>query len=401
MHLIRQPSRCAQALKKLEQSLRRSDQLHVQSFSQCMFGSKQNPDPAMLAIMSPRNNQFGFVPIGAVAFVVTFVILPSAVSTHCDDTSNENPLWPAGVSSQDVDDFVDDILKDPSFNISTIPDYMEQIIYTSTVRLTLNMVYSALSQLHGLHLLAHKFQLRRYEELPTEVMEHEHKHTRLQRGSVRIDDKVLEEVAARLLANKAVNQTFIPDFVERQLYVNCLKLVFRVLDSIAATFRITVCGHDMRLRFEPTSISNIDRDVLINAAASSVTKVDIEAVKNFARQAGVHDNKNITNRGFFRQRWDLTCDECITQLHASVYALILGIVDDLLANTELEVLSDRIRMDIVPIENSVPFKPSKPVEGKTEQDTKTTRSVKSTHFLLPFAAGVGAGALMMSLVARR
>ena len=278
---------------------------------------------------------------------------------------------------------------------------MEQIIYTSTVRLTLNMVYSALSQLHGLHLLAHKFQLRRYEEPPTDaIKEHGNKH--LQRGSVRIDDKVLEEVATRLLANKAVNQTFIPDFVERQLYVNCLKLVFRVLDSIAATFRITVCGHDVKLHFEPSSISNIDRDVLVNAAASSVTKVDIEAVKNFARQAGVDVNKNATtNRGFFQHWLDTTCDEYIAQLHASVYALILGIVDDLLANTELEVLSDRIRMDIVPIGNSVLFKASTPVQIKTEIDTKTVRSVKSTLSLLPFAAGIGVGAVMMALVGRR
>ena len=35
-------------------------------------------------------------------------------------------------------------------------------------------------------------------------------------------------------------------------------------------------------------------------------------------------------------------------LHASLFGLILGIIDDLLYNTKLELLSDRIRLDVVP-----------------------------------------------------
>jgi hypothetical protein len=280
-----------------------------------------------------------------VAFIVALATIPIALSTKCEETANENPVWPSGISKEDVDIFVDGIMKDPSMNISGIPDYIEKMIYTSTVRLTLNMVYSNLAQIHGCDLFAHQFQLRRYDEPNSAAMQEEHLNQ--MRGTAGIDEKILEEVADRLLANKAVNNILIPDFIERQLYLNCLKLVFRVLDTIAASFRITVCGHDIRLHFEPSSNTAVDRGALMKAAASSLTKVDIEAVKAFARQAGVDDVAD--DAGFVRRIFDPTRKEFIAQLHASLYALILGILDDLLANTELELLSDRIRVDIVPL----------------------------------------------------
>ena len=331
-------------------------------------------------------------------FIVALATIPIALSTKCEDTNaNDNPLWPSGISNEDVDFFIDGIMKDPTINIPGIPDYIEKMIYTSTVRLILNMVYSNVAQLHGCGLFAHQFQLRRYEEPKSAEMQEE--HLNLMRGTAGIDETILEEVADRLLANKAVNNILIPDFIERQLYVNCLKLVFRVLDTIAASFRITVCGHDIRLHIEPSSITAVDRGALIKAAAYSLTKVDIEAVQAFARQAGVHDVAD--DAGFLQRIFDPSRKEFVAQLHASLYALILGILDDLLANTELELLSDRIRVDIVPCGIAISPQVSSP--PAKEQAIVSQQDVTHAKFspILNFSVGVGVGAVLMSFASRR
>jgi hypothetical protein len=50
------------------------------------------------------------------------------------------------------------------------------------------------------------------------------------------------------------------------------------------------------------------------------------------------------------QRWlSPANNDFVAQLHASVYCLILGVMDDLLEHTEIQILlSDRISFDLVP-----------------------------------------------------
>jgi hypothetical protein len=45
-------------------------------------------------------------------------------------------------------------------------------------------------------------------------------------------------MADELLKNQSINQWWIPDAIERQVYVNCLKLVFCLLDKVADTLSI-------------------------------------------------------------------------------------------------------------------------------------------------------------------
>ena len=77
------------------------------------------------------------------------------------ETNDRNPLWPSGVSVDMVNAYVDEILADPHINIKSVPDSMERIIYTSTVRLTLNTVYEVASWLHGTEVLGHRLVLGR------------------------------------------------------------------------------------------------------------------------------------------------------------------------------------------------------------------------------------------------
>jgi hypothetical protein len=43
-----------------------------------------------------------------------------------------------------------------------------------------------------------------------------------------LNEEALDELTHQLLANKSINQWIIPDFIERDIYKNCLRLVFQI-----------------------------------------------------------------------------------------------------------------------------------------------------------------------------
>jgi hypothetical protein len=159
--------------------------------------------------------------------------------------------------------------------------------------------------------------------------------------AMNVNEEILETTAKRLLKNPAINQRLLPDKIEKKLYMNCLKLVCYVLDAISSSFRITVCGHDLTIRLEPTT-KLIEKAA--SKVASSLSPVDLDALKDFARQVGLDDEDDDDDPGLLERAQR----GMLVKLHTTLFALILGVIDDLLANTQLDILSDRIQLDIVP-----------------------------------------------------
>lgn len=302
--------------------------------------------------------------LAAAAVAVCSLTAASSETTSCQQ-QDENPLWPSGVSEKDVDDFVDAVLADPSINMSAIPDSVEREIYKAAVSMTCNVIYETLSTIQGTEFFAHELKLRRRH---SKRASYDEDHTG-------IDDAVLEKICDRLLANSSINQTMVPDSVERQLYINCLKIIFHLLDTMATTFCLTMCGHDLKLHFEPSKRKDLSMVV------SSETMVDVAELQALARE-------EIGSTGLYA--------EFQAQLLASLYGLVVGVVDDLLANTEIKVLSDRVGIDIAPMKKRRKMQLRKKIE-----DIKAATTSASPGQILPFGVGVGVGAILMALVSGR
>jgi hypothetical protein len=241
---------------------------------------------------------------------------------------SENPLL-SGVSERDIQAFVVQVLADPNINVKGIPDVLEAELYRMTVRLVLNMIYSSIGAMHGAEFLAgHRIELKRRRETVDEAAT-----SRLfLKENSGIDEAILEQVADRLLQNSAINYTLVPDYVERQIYGNCLKLVFRLLDTLANTFCINICGHELRIYFDPIKTSMVDHLTAITptkglSIQSSKSRINVEVLT-----AQLSSNTNSP----FQQ-----------QVLLSVYTLVLGIIDDVLANSEIKLLYDRVSFDVV------------------------------------------------------
>lgn len=280
---------------------------------------------------------------------------PSAPSTP----STLKPLWSGGVHQDDIDALVDACLKDPTINIKAIPDWLERQIYHSTITLVLTTLHKGLSSVHGKTLWGHEFEItrlpRRKDRMETAIADLSELSTSPEHA------KVLEQVADRLLANKHINQPLIPDVLERQLYTNCLKIVFRVLDLLAASFRLTLCGHDLKLQLDPcddwTKVSYqeaalkrlAEKNSTATGGSSCLNDMSLERMKQAAKEIGMARQDH---RPTWRRWLTPANNEFIAQLHASAYCLVLGIVDDFLEHTEIQLLSDRFEFNLAPMSDA-------------------------------------------------
>lgn len=171
-----------------------------------------------------------------------------------NNSNNDNPLWPSGVPPAMVNAYVDEILSDPKINLASVPDTIERALYVTTVQTTLNTVYQALSGLHGTELLGHLLILKRVPPSESGAAAFSWKDLPAHHpSSRRIDARVLTAMADELLRNRAINQAWLPDILERQIYTNCLLIIFTLLDRLADTLSVRVCGHELGMRFEPVT----------------------------------------------------------------------------------------------------------------------------------------------------
>eukprot|EP00977_Amphora_coffeiformis_P004579 scaffold987_cov183-Amphora_coffeaeformis.AAC.7 len=309
---------------------------------------------------------------------------------------------------RDVDELVKACLRDPAINLYGVPDFLEKQVYRATIQLTLEALYNGLAGIHGQELLGHVFVVQRRSR----------RRMRIQRDIARLsnladaNDKVLEDVADRLLQNKFVNQPLIPDVIERALYANCLKIIFRVLDLLAVSFRITLCGHDIRIHLEPTTREAVQESALQRVAgmgggplSGGLTSIDMIQIKEIARRMA-DETMQTRKLGWWRRWVHSMSREFITQMHVTVYCLVLGVLDDLLENTEVQLLSDRVRFDLVPLEPGDDLE--SPKDGALQlasTDTATPVPMQVVYErvnpIVPLSIGILVGYLMRQLVLSR
>jgi len=110
---------------------------------------------------------------------------------------------------------------------------------------------------------------------------------------------------------------------------------------------LTLCGHDLSLQLEPSTRVAI-QEAAFKRVSASLTEIDMERMMDLAREAGVDSEETDRKRWFWQRIMSPSNNDFVAQIHASMFCLILGVLDDLLANTEVEILSDRIGFDIIP-----------------------------------------------------
>jgi hypothetical protein len=158
--------------------------------------------------------------------------------------SNSSPLHNMAKRDRMIDEYINQLLKNPELNIKAIPDVLERRIYKFTIMLTLDAIYSWIYYLDGLKLLGHKISVNRSHVDDIKLT---------YSTKAPIDKRPLESFVTSLLNEKMINLSYLPDFVERQIYTNCLILMFNVSQSFLASTSIEILGHALTLQLVPSS----------------------------------------------------------------------------------------------------------------------------------------------------
>jgi hypothetical protein len=66
-----------------------------------------------------------------------------------------------------------------------------------------------------------------------------------------ISQAKINEFVNKLLNNKEVNVTYLPDWVEAQLYKNVFTIFINVLDDLFDSISLKIIGHELKLKMSP------------------------------------------------------------------------------------------------------------------------------------------------------
>jgi hypothetical protein len=67
-----------------------------------------------------------------------------------------------------------------------------------------------------------------------------------------ISEARVTELVDRFMSDNSINSAFLPDFVERALYANVIRLMLSVTAVLLDTSDVRLLGHRIRLRLEPS-----------------------------------------------------------------------------------------------------------------------------------------------------
>jgi hypothetical protein len=70
-----------------------------------------------------------------------------------------------------------------------------------------------------------------------------------------LSDAAVRRVVDAFLRNPDVNQTYLPDAIERRLYYNVIKLFLGVLSESLKHARVELLGHQIVLHMDPMALS--------------------------------------------------------------------------------------------------------------------------------------------------
>lgn len=222
------------------------------------------------------------------------------------------------------------ILANKQFNLEGIPDWLEKRIYAATVGIVYKLLVNYVELLQGLKILNHELTLDIKEETPPSALIQKMQMDPVNRESLaRFVDELLQE--------KAINITILPDFVERQLYVNCLVILFQTLQCLAKSIHIDLAGgHRLSLDFNTNGLHS-----------GGPNKLRLCIVDESLLDRLVQDHLNSPNNAA------VVPDAIEGYIIRNLYMLIVSLLGNLLSDMSASIIGQRIDIAMIPVGESI------------------------------------------------
>ena len=93
------------------------------------------------------------------------------------------------------------------------------------------------------------------------------------------EEKAINEIVDRYLKDELVNSKFIPDFIEKRLYRNILKLVTGILKDTIENAEIEILGHKITLSMTPIDTTKKESTILSHEINEDLVNMTIQKNK--------------------------------------------------------------------------------------------------------------------------
>ena len=227
---------------------------------------------------------------------------------------------------EQVEAYVDAILRDPSMNLKGIPDNIEKTIYTIGITMALSACYKVIFSVNGKMILGHHVELEIKEgKVPSPP-------------SRIIGDQLnrIEELVDELLLEELINITWLPDCYEKPLYVNVISAVFTVMESFFAAAKVDFLGQSLEVLMRP-------QDASANMGARRLA----QKVAN-VRRVSEEVLEDELDEHFKRHNSEWIPDSIERPMFKTIYALVLCITDEVFRDMRVDCLGDEVMFHLVP-----------------------------------------------------
>ena len=227
-----------------------------------------------------------------------------------------------------VESFVNMILDDPKMNIHGIPDSLEKTIYGTVLNKSLSVMYRIFHKsICNTFLFGHHLELDIEDSLSDYVIE-----------KPDIDVEAVQDLVDVLLNEKAVNISWVPDVVERQIYTNVLVVMMGVMQTFLKCSKVNVCGHTFEASFLRNDMGYAKSEKIEDFKNFIESKVCSTTLSEYVDHM-MHEGGNDSN-------W--IPDNIEKAVFRGIYTLVLYVFKDITSEITIGLLGDNFKMRLVP-----------------------------------------------------
>lgn len=217
-----------------------------------------------------------------------------------------------------LDLLVEKILALPYYKIDILPESAVASAYKFVIQLIVELIYGAVWNLNGIEFFGHHLELEfHHEKISPELI-----NTLSNMDPV--NRKALSEMVDILLENEKLNISWLPDKLEKQLYLNVLVVLFSTIEVVSESLQLNLLGHVLKLDFCGNG-KGYER--LSTKGNSMVSEAHVDKMIDELLAQPEYNNKYIPD---YMER----------SLYKSLYILILCAIQELFADLDLNILDD-------------------------------------------------------------
>jgi hypothetical protein len=221
-----------------------------------------------------------------------------------------------------IEAYVDAILRDPSMNLPGLPDKIEKKIYTIGISLALTACLKVIFSANGKNVLGHHIEL---EVLKGPVPA---PPSRCKGGELAKIEKLVDE----LLKEEMINISWLPDKYEKPLYVNVIVAILTVMESFFAAARMDFLGQVLTVNLSPADDS-------LQQLAEKIIMVRRVSEEVLEAQLDLH---------FATAPPNWIPDSFERPMYKTMYALVLCVIDEVFKDMKINFLGDQVLFHLVP-----------------------------------------------------